>query len=153
MAYATVDDVQALAPHLPAFSPASKPSVTQVQGFISDIERGLNATLGNLGYVTPVVGPNAIAVLKDVVAHGALARVMRARAYGSNNPGDLEAAKQAQAIYDGRVKALGSSSDPFELPADAVRGTDALQKDRAGVTAVYVNPNPSTSRVSRDMVF
>lgn len=128
MPYATVTDVQNLAPHLPAFSSTSKPTLGQVQEFLTDVEGRLDASFGNLGYVVPIEGAKSLPLVKDMVAHGALARVMRARAIGTANPGDLAAAKAAQDEFDGRLKALCSPSDPFELP-DAPRSTERVIKD------------------------
>ncbi len=152
MAYATVEDVQDKAPQLPAFTPSTKPSYTQVQGFVDDCERVVNASLANLGYVVPVTGTESVAILKDLVAHAALAKALRARGYGTNNPGDLAGAAAAQAYYDGKMKALGSDADPFELP-DAPRGADVVEKHRAEISFRGESATADASRIDRDMAF
>jgi hypothetical protein len=150
MPYATLDDVRNLAPQIP-ISATSKPSDAQVDGFIASLERIVNASLANLGYVVPVTADESVAILRDMVSQGALARTLRARAIGTRNPADDQGAADAQKEFDTRLKALGSSRDPFELP-DAER-TDAISKDRADMTRVGGNTGHVRPRFCPDMEF
>jgi hypothetical protein len=67
-AYATTADVQALIPEL-TIGPTSKPSTTEVEGFISQIEAAINGVLSAQGYSSiPATGANDVQLLKGYVA-------------------------------------------------------------------------------------
>lgn len=140
MAYCQVSDVVALAPGV-EISNTSKPSAGQVTTIIADLERELNAQLTRLGYSTPVVqatAPLAFQVIKNKLAHAVLAQVLRARAYGSSSPKD-QGADDAQRVYDLWLKALKSVTDPTELPSDATRTAESVEKTAADQTRSFVS--------------
>lgn len=114
MPYAQVSDVRSLAPHVP-INAQSQPSESDVRTWLGDLERNLNATLNAIGYVTPVTGPDAVAVLRLPLANAAMAMVMRGRPNPESDP------EAFQRQYDAFIKALTDSRNPYELPADAVR--------------------------------
>lgn len=129
--YAQVSDVRTAAPNVP-ITASTKPSEQDVQTFLTQLEAELNAILGNLGYVTPVASTatESRAILKDLVVTGGLARVMRARALGTD-VSLLEAAKQLEKSYRDRIAALKASDDPFELPdAEQTNGVIKAPADR-----------------------
>ncbi len=67
-AYAAVANVQALIPEL-TIGPASKPSTTQVEAFISQIEAAINGVLSAQGYSSiPATGTNDVLLLQGYVA-------------------------------------------------------------------------------------
>ncbi len=125
--YAQVSDVRALAPQI-GISASTKPSEGDTQTFLNTVESELNAILTNLGYSTPVAASatESRIILKDLAAQGALAKVLRARAFGAD-ASLLDAAKVAESAYRGTLKALNSSSDPFVLP-DATTTSLAVSK-------------------------
>lgn len=135
MAYSQVSDVVAVAPGI-EITNTSKPSAGQVTTMIADLERELNAQLTRLGYVTPVAqatSPLAVQVIKRKVAYGVLADVLRARAFGSSNPKD-QGADDAQKVYDKWLAALKNPNDPTELPSDALRTDEGIEKAAAHQT-------------------
>lgn len=140
MAYCQVSDVVALAPGV-EISNSSKPTAGQVTTIIADLERELNAQLTRLGYGTPVVqatSPLAFQVIKNKLAHAVLAQVLRARAYGSSSPKD-QGADDAQRVFDNWLKALKSVADPTELPSDATRTNETVEKTAADQTRSFVS--------------
>ncbi len=114
MPYAQVSDVRGLAPHVP-INAQSQPSEGEVSQWLKDVEKNLNAVLSSLGYETPIVGPESLAVLKLPLANAVMALVMRARPNPESDP------EAFQRQYDRFVTALKDPRDEFELPADAVR--------------------------------
>lgn len=136
MAYAQVSDVIAIAPQIDVTA-STKPSTAQVQTMITDLERDLNAALTNLGYSTPVTGTVSVQILRDKVAHGVLARVIRSRSYGATNPDD-QGAKDADRVYNCFLKALADPHDPMELP-DATRTSDQIEKDRLDSNSSFIS--------------
>ncbi|MEO8483331.1 MAG: hypothetical protein ABI634_14050 [Acidobacteriota bacterium] len=114
--YAQVSDIRGLAPSIP-INTSSVPTEGQAQDYLNRVESELNAILTNLGYVTPVAASatEARVMLKDLVATGALAKVLRARGLGVD-VSLLEAAKVTEKDYRDRLKALKDADDPYELP-------------------------------------
>lgn len=155
MAYATSEDVAALAPQLPSLTPTSKPSQPQVEAYVAATERQVDARLANLGYVVPITGEQSVAIVRDIVAHGALARTLRGRAFVTNNPGDLAGAKAAQDYFDAQFVALADPEDSFELP-DAERTGEAVEKDPSDIIAESIHASSRHCDVrplTRNMVF
>lgn len=139
MAYCQVSDVVAVAPGV-ELTNTSKPTSGQVTTIIADLERELNAQLTRLGYESPVVqatSPLAFQVIKNKVAHGVLAQVLRARAYGSSSPKD-QGADEAQKVFDKWLLALKDPKDPTELPSDAPRTSEIIEKVAANQTRSHV---------------
>lgn len=132
MSYCTPQDVRDLAPQI-TIDNTSKPNSGQVATMIADVERELDAALTNLGYVVPVTGTTSVSILKDKVAHAVLARVLRARNFGT---ADLvnTGAGDAQKLFDHWLKALSSATDPTDLP-DATRTGGDAQKSAAALSA------------------
>ena len=163
MPYATSADVQALAPNLNqggGFSATTRPTADQVTAMIADTERLIDATLRHLGYDVDALKVDATTeafkLLRDVSAHGALARVLRARSFGvgeSTTPG----ADEAQKFFDSWLKRLGDSRDPLELP-NVTRTTEAVVKDQAETLGSFVQGlagefDATTPPVTIDQVF
>lgn len=125
--YAQLSDIRALAPAI-TLDGTSRPTSGQAEVYLTEVEAEVNAVLGNLGYVTPIASTATAArvLVKDLVAHGALAKVLRARAFGQDS-NLLDGAEKADRHYRDRLKALKDPSDPFELP-DAERTDDAVTK-------------------------
>ena len=100
----------------------SRPPLADVQGWINDQELELDATLVNLGYLTPIVratSPASHSIVRNMVTQAVLARVLRSRRHGVGNVDD-SGATVSQKYYDDRLKWLNSKTHPFELP-DALR--------------------------------
>jgi len=129
MAYTQVSDVRNAAPQIEVTA-ATKPSEGQVVGMITDVEREMNASLGHLGYDTPVTGTESVKICRDMVVHAVIAKILRARAFGQADPNE-KGAGSAQKHYDDRLKWLGDPRHPFELP-DADRTDEATEKDASG---------------------
>jgi len=151
MPYAAVSDVRGLIPSVP-IDAQSLPSEGTVQTWIADVERMLNVTLENSGFTVPVTGPNAIAVLKQMVSHAVAAMVLRARPNPETDP------ETFQRWYDARIKALRDPADPFDLPSDAVRTAGTVVKDTGGLLRVRSSMRQAILddddlRITRDQVF
>lgn len=118
MAYVTLVDVKAAAPQI-EFSGFTRPTEDDVNRWIAEVEGGLNAQLVNLGYVLPfntTDNPLSIAILRDMVVHAVIARVLTARLWGVSDNVDGSGWKTAQAYYDQRLTWLIDPTHPFELP-------------------------------------
>lgn len=126
MAYIDFAFVHALAPRLP-LSATTVPSQTDVTNWIDQVEAVVNAMLKTIGYQTPITGPASLVIVKDIVAHGVLARWLRALQYGV---GDVNApgAQVAQEFYDTQLKKLADPKDPYELP-DETRTGEKVEKN------------------------
>jgi hypothetical protein len=84
-AYADGADVQALIPEF-TIGASTKPSTSEVAGFISQIEAAINGVLSAQGYSTiPATGDNDVALLEGVVAQKVAAMTLLA-AYPQNDP-------------------------------------------------------------------
>lgn len=151
MAYATLATLKPLAPHI-TFTATSKPTADDVEGFLADVERFVNASLVTLGYVVPVTGPESVKLLGDMVAHGALARALRSRAFATNNAADTQGAALAQGVFDRQLKALGTAKEPFILP-DAARTGAVVEKERAALSRLGGSGTPRPPMFTGDMEF
>ena len=132
MPYCTPQDVRDLAPQI-TIDNTTKPNSGQVATMIADVERELEAALTNLGYDVPVTGTTSVAILKDKVAHAVLARVLRARNFGTADVVNTGAA-DAQRLFDGWLKALASPTDPTDLPDATTTGGQA-EKSSAAISS------------------
>ena len=130
MSYCAVSDIQRLAPQLMLGS-TSRPSTTQVSDMIDDVGRLVDASLGNSGYVVPITGDVSLEIMRDIVAHGVVARALAARQYGVGEP-NAPGVKMAQDRFDGLVTKLCDLKDPFELP-DAPRNAKWFDKTNSVV--------------------
>lgn len=155
--YAQISDIRALAPAV-TLDASSRPSAGQAEVYLTEVEAEVNAVLGNLGYVTPIAesATSARLIVKDLVAHGALAKVLRARAVGQDS-NLLEGAERVDRHYRDRLKALKNPDDPFELP-DAERTDRAVTKgpdEQMGSFAddAFDDFDEDAPRVTRAQVF
>lgn len=114
--YAQVSDIRGLAPSI-AINASTKPTEGDAQDYLNRVEQEVDAILANLGYVTPVAATATASrlLLKDLVATGALAKVLRARGLGVD-ASLLEVARDTEKNYRDRLKALKTADDPFDLP-------------------------------------
>lgn len=124
--YCTITDVNNIVPQSP-FTAITTPTQSQVEAFIAAVSLRTDATLYNLGYVTPVLsGPIALALLREAVAWGA---------YGLASQSRITAIAPDQAVglsvwtkqYNQWLTALADQNNPFELP-DAPRNQRAVVK-------------------------
>lgn len=124
--YCTITDVNSLVPQSP-FTPTTTPTQAQVEVLIAQVSLRTDATLINIGYVTPVLtGPIALSLLREAVAWGALGLAMQTR---------ITAIAPDQAVglsvwtkqYKDWLNALADNTNPFELP-DAPRNEKAVVK-------------------------
>lgn len=132
MAYTTLADVRSAAPQI-EFSGFSKPTEDDVTRWIVDVEATLDGALRNLGYVLPLDvddHPLSFAILRDMVVHAVIARVLQARLWGVSEGVDTSGALSAQKYFDDRLKWLQDPLHPFELP-DAPQSTLAAGKPRS----------------------
>jgi hypothetical protein len=101
MPYITVGDVVAAAPGI-EITAQSRPNLAQVNTFITDREREVNASLA-AQFQTPITGPLSLAKVRRIVTHLVLADVLRAKAYGKTNPRDIgadTAEKEGRTLID-----------------------------------------------------
>lgn len=128
--YCTISDVNSLVVQMP-FTDKSKPNETQVIALIESVAKRIDASLSNIGYVVPVVvGVNALAMLKEACAWGAVGIAQQIRDTGvttSVNASGREAKNIWLQLYDDWIKRLCNPQDPFEL-GDAPRTNEQLQK-------------------------
>ena len=130
MPYVTIDgDVQ---PRMPQFqlTSTSKPSFTDASTFIADVEAEVDAALANLGYVTPITGEKSLAILKQWIAQGIIARILTARAAAVGGETAIASAERAQKLYDSYFTKLADADHPLEL-IDAIRTSVAVSKPQA----------------------
>jgi hypothetical protein len=156
MAYATIDDVRALAPQF-VMSTTTRPSEAQVIAYLDDVTLEVEAALSNLGYVVPVAsGPRALSMLRIIVAHGALSRAMYARSFGMGNPKDM-GTDEVEAKYQRWLKDLASPSNRLVELNDAPRTSRQPLKDAAdrvlGIADLDDANYQSGPRATRDQVF
>jgi len=149
MPYAQVSDVGNLLPHV-QISNDTKPSSGTVADWIADIEASLDAVLGSIGYVVPVVDPASVRILKLRVATVVAAMVARSL---PNPPIDPDT---FQRVYDSWLKALRDPSDPTTLPPGAATTEEIVVKDTGSIIrfrSSMIDELDDDSRVSRDQVF
>jgi hypothetical protein len=119
--YATIGDVIKKAPNI-TISAQTKPSISDVADYLSDIESEVNAYLMQAGYQVPLTGgPETLKILRDLVAQGALAKTLQAIIAGRGATNDI-GQKQAWQIYLSRRDdiAKGKFVLPDEVPAVTV---------------------------------
>lgn len=129
--YCTVSDVNAKVPQAP-FGATSRPDETAITDLIEEVATQMDASLANLGYVTPVVeGAQALTILKAICASGVIGIAMTMRS--TNVATAVNAgAKETENIWEQRYRRtmaqLADVNDPFELP-DAPRTDEQVEKD------------------------
>lgn len=125
-AYCTITDVNTLVPQSP-FTPTTTPTQAQVEIFITQVSARVDATLTNIGYVTPVVtGTSALSLLKEAVAWGALGLAQQSR-ITAISPDQAVGLSVWTKMHNDWIKALSDPNNPFELP-DAPRNAKAVVK-------------------------
>lgn len=156
--YATLDDVNALAPQVP-YTDTSKPNAALVTKLIESVATRMDASLSNIGYVTPVVsGDKALALLREACAWGTMGLAQQIRDSGITTAVSAGASERKNIwlkMFDDWNARLCDPNDPFELP-DAPRTDEQLLKQgesllRSSVQGVTDDPNfsPTTPVVTR----
>lgn len=119
MAYCTIADVRALNPKR-TYDDSSKPTATQVEGFVDNAANEISTILSARGLAVPVTAPTHFANhLKHVNANGAAATAEMAmfpEAVGS--PGGSPHGQQLYRIYKDQLAQL----ERGELPVSAESG-------------------------------
>ena len=124
--YCTISDVNGLVPQSP-FTNTTTPTQAQVEGYIINVSNRIDATLTNLGYVTPVVtGTQSLLLLKEAASWGALGLAMQSRVTAIA-PDQAVGLSVWTRMFNDWLKALADQDNPFELP-DAVRNQKAVVK-------------------------
>jgi hypothetical protein len=128
--YSILQNVNDLCPQVP-FSPSSKPTDAVVLTLIESVAKRIDASLANIGYVVPVVsGVNALALLREACAWGALGLALQIRSSGVTtavSASGKEVKNIWQQNFDDWLARLCDPQNPFELP-DAPRTNEQLNK-------------------------
>ncbi len=120
MAYVTLEEVLDQAPQI-KISATSKPNTTDAAKIVVAVEAYVNSVLKGLGYeipLSPTTAPKSVALVKDIIIQGSIAKILKAMFYGVRNPNDV-GANDAWREYTSRLAALSNQSDPSVLE-DAV---------------------------------
>ena len=113
MAYCEIADVQALNPTRPTYSAGTKPTATQVEGYITDIAAEIDTALKARGLNTPVTAPtDFVAHLKQMNALGAAALADSAMFPEAMGPGASPHGAWLWGLYKGALKSLRESELP-----------------------------------------
>lgn len=75
--YTTVEAVQGLVPGFGTFSDTTKPTSTQVEGYITDITAAIDGKIHRAGYTLPVADADALTRLAYICANGVIAVAFR----------------------------------------------------------------------------
>jgi hypothetical protein len=116
MAYVTLEEVLDQAPQL-KINATSKPNTEDAAKVITSVEAYVNSVLKGLGYVTPLDAtdsPKSVAVIRDIVIQGCIAKILKSMFYGVRNPNDV-GANEAWREFTQRLSALSNQSDPSIL--------------------------------------
>jgi hypothetical protein len=138
--YCSLDDVNKLVPQVP-FTDTSKPPAAVVVQFIESVAKRIDASIANIGYVVPVVsGANALELLREACAWGALGLAQHVRDTAVKTA-VTDAGRPMKnlwtQLYDDWLKHLTNPQDPFEL-ADAPRTNEQLLKQGDSVLRSFV---------------
>lgn len=138
--YCSLDDVNKLVPQVP-FTDTSKPNAGIVIGLIESVAKRIDASIANIGYVVPVIsGPNALELLREACAWGALGIAQQIRDTGVTTAVS-DSGRPVKNIwlqqFDDWLKRLTNPQDAFEL-ADAPRTNEQLQKQGENVLRSFV---------------
>jgi hypothetical protein len=127
--YHLVADVQKYLPTL-TIDATSRPTQTQVQEMMDDVERYINGALKQF-YFLPLADADALSLVGDIAARLSAARVWRAKFYGES-PGEFEGnTTYADRLEQGAEKCLQRIRDGedvlgLNLAASANDVVDAL---------------------------
>lgn len=142
--YCVLADVNALGVQVP-FTASSKPSDTTVNALIESVAQRIDATIGNVGYVVPVVsGAKALGLLREACAWGALGLAQQMRNTGVGTAVSASGHEMKNIwlqMFEDWLKRLCSSQDPFELP-DAPRTNQQLEKQGDAILRSFVQSIP-----------
>lgn len=123
MSYAAVSDVQGLNAKRTAYSTSTKPTLTQVQGFVDQISAEIDAVLAAKNVATPVTAPASfVTFLLGTNALGAAALAEAAEfPEFDGGPGFTPQAQRYWAMYQSRLDELklGAAIDPAVTVSDA----------------------------------
>lgn len=147
MAYCTISDVNALVPQSP-YTATTAPTQAQVEGYISQISNRIDATLYNLGYVTPVTAsatpqtgppyiPDPLSVVKEACAWGSLGLASQSR-ITSVSPDSAVGLSVWTKMFNDWIKALLDPKNPFELP-NAQRNARQIVKPQGEMQASMIS--------------
>ncbi len=126
MPYATLQDVKDAAPQL-RITQTSKPDEADAQRIVTSVNDEVDGVCSGLGYTVPVTGTKSVAILKDIVVKGSIAKLLKAMFYGVRNPDEV-GANGAWKEYRAALQALIDPDDPLTLP-------DAQQNQQAAKVA------------------
>ncbi len=146
--YVSVSDVRQVAPYVP-ISRDSNPSEGTIATWVDDEETILNSTLAKMGYTTPITGPKSLVVVRKIVSHIVMARIMRARPNPESDP------KEFQNTADALMKRLTDPEDPFDLE-DAVKdpGVAVLKSSTIRVSSNLTDLlDEDPMRIHRNQIF
>jgi enamine deaminase RidA (YjgF/YER057c/UK114 family) len=133
--YCVIGDVNALCGQVP-FTATSRPTDSQVTGFIAQVAREMDSMLKNVGYVVPIVaGANALESARETCAWGALGLAQTVRDTGVTtavNASSNERENIWSQKYRARMKALTDAQNPYEWD-DAPRTNEQLEKQPENV--------------------
>lgn len=143
--YCTLDDVNQLVPQAP-YSDTSKPNQAVVLKLIDQVANLMDASMANIGYVTPVVsGTVSLEMLRLACAMGTVGLCQQIRDTGVRTAVTDSGATVTNIWtqqFDAWIKRLISPEDPFELP-DAPRTTQQLQKQGDLLVRSFVQSIPA----------
>lgn len=150
MAYTTLADIQRTIPQV-KIDQKSRPTDTEVESMIGQVEAELNVIVSSVGFVVPVTGTSSIAILRGMVASEVASRVLITQFAGIRNPDDLGADRFHNA-YAEKIRALVDPNNPFTLPDATIQ--DIAQKLTAGVSSIFTGYQSDEDRViTRETVF
>lgn len=151
MPYATFEDVQERMPQF-VLSPVTKPNVQTAQIFIDATHAQFDAAMENLGYKIPITGARSLAQSKEIVAQGAICKILHARAAAVGTEVALQSAEIACKQYEHALEMLADSSNPMEL-SDAEKTNESLDKTGMGPMGDFRSPPDEYVRFSMESKF
>ena len=151
MPYATLQQVLEAAPQL-KISATSKPSTSDAETLVSSVNDHVNSVLKGLGYVVPVTGAQSIAILKDIVIQGSVAKILKAMFYGIRSPQDV-GANDAWREFTTKLQSLSNQSDPFVLPDADITGVAEHVRAELDSNIGDIDQTDDFFRATRDQVF
>lgn len=121
MAYAAITDVQALCPQRPTYSSTTKPTSTQVEGFITSIASEIDTALAGRGLTVPVTTPaEFLAYVTHINALGAASLAERAMFPAAVGPGATPSSAVLWKQYQDGLKYLKEGKVPTSLDGSDV---------------------------------
>lgn len=118
MAYVALLDVRAALPQL-RLGPTDKPNEGQVGEFVEQVEAYVNSALKGIGYTVPIVSADAQPIVRELVLHGVISRVIRAMNLGVRDPEQTGAAASERS-FDRLLGRLLDPRDPLTLTGETI---------------------------------